>query len=217
MSGGVKKLGDSAKGLAKNPLDPKRYADVGLRTVTAGQVGVDDASRLLLGKKNKGVKDSYAPLDPIQVKALGKFNKMLDINSDQEAKNQITANERQIMAGAADAERFAKDTVAQRGLGGSAAGLSSIINTRRNLGRDISANRAMLPGLKNQLSTQNLLNATQGIQSIFNNRIFKQGTPGGGRQGGLLPLLTAGIGGMMGGAGGAQAGLGIGQAINQTV
>ena len=48
MSKAVKNVANSYKAVAKNPLDPKAYADMGLRTATGGMIGTDT---LGIGKK----------------------------------------------------------------------------------------------------------------------------------------------------------------------
>lgn len=215
MGGSVKKVSNSFKNVAKNPLDPKAYADMGLTTVTGGMMDTGGLSNLLMGKKAKGTKDSYVPLDATQTRALGQYNSLLGQKTDQMAKNAIAGQENQIRANAQDAERKASQLVAQRGLGNSSVGLNAMINTTRNMGDQLGAARAKLPGLQYDMKVNNLNTATNGIQNILTNRIFKQGTGSTGRQGGLLPLIGGGLGAAFGGAAGAQVGMGMGQAATQ--
>lgn len=170
---------------------------------------------LLMGKKDKGTPDSYVPLDATQVRALGKYNNLLEQDTDAMAKNMVTRQEGQVRAGAADAERKAKELVAQRGLGNSSVGLNAILGANRDTGEKLNAVRAQLPQMQYDLKTRNLDTATGGIQNILTNRIFKQGREGGGRTGGLMPLLGAGIGGALGGPAGAQVGMSAGQYATQ--
>lgn len=181
--------------------------------------GIGGLKDVLLGRKDKGVADRYLALDPLQKDALGKYGDQLNVNTDQMAKNAVAGQERMIQTGAADAERNASKLIAQRGLGNSSVGLNALINTQRNTGDQINNVRAQLPGMQYDMKTKNLDNATSGIQNILNNRMFIQGRQGGGRTGGLAPLIGAGLGAAMappgGQAAGAQMGMGLGNAFTQ--
>jgi hypothetical protein len=170
---------------------------------------------LLMGKKDKGTPDSYVPLHAAQEKALGKYTGLLDTNTDSLASAAVAKQEEMVRAGAQDSERQARDLVAQRGLGNSSVGLNAILGASRDMGDKIGAVRASLPAMKYQMNVDNLNSASAGIGNILKNRIFKQGREGGGRTGGLMPLLGAGIGGLLGGPGGATAGMSAGQYVTQ--
>lgn len=175
--------------------------------------GITDA---LLGKKQKATSDGYMALDPLQQKALGKYGELLNKNTDGIANEMVTRQENQIRQNAADAERKATQLTAQRGLGNSSVGLNAIVNSTRNMGDQIGAVRAQLPGLKYNLQNENLNTASRGIQSFLakDKREMVYGNPGG-RSGGLAPLLGTGLGYAYGGAGGARVGGGIGNMLTQ--
>ena len=198
-------MGKSAKGIVSKPLD------------YGGNYGgmLGGAKDLLFGKKDKGTAGGYMALEGSQKKALGQYEKLLDTNTDQLAKTMAVNQEKQIRAGAQDAERRASQLVAQRGLGGSAVGLNAMVNASRGMGDKIGAVRAQLPGMQYDLRNKNLDNATRGIQNILTNRVYQQGTPGGGRSGGLAPILGMGLGAAFGGPAGAQIGGGLGSALTQ--
>jgi hypothetical protein len=203
-------MGGSIKSVAK--------AVPGVTSLAAGGDGwgaMKPAKDILLGKKGKATKDSYTQLDPLQQKALGQYGSILDNNTDQVAENAIAGQENQIRASGADAQRNAQDLVAQRGLGNSSVGLNAIINSNKNMGDQIGAARAMLPGLRQEMKLNNLNGATNGINSILNTRMFKQGQAAGPRTGGLAPLLGAGLGAAFGGPAGASVGMGVGNAMTQ--
>lgn len=183
-----------------------------LGSVSSGATGL---GKLIFGKKDPGIADRFIPLDPIQEKALGQYGNMLNTNTDGLAGKMIADQERMIRTGAQDAVRKTNQLMAQRGLKNSSLGLGAITGITRDMGDKIGEVRSRLPGLQYDLKTQNLNNATNGLQNILNSRTFIQGTPGGQRTGGLAPLIGAGIGGAYGGAGGAQAGLGIGKVLTQ--
>jgi hypothetical protein len=68
MSKQVKSIGNAFKSVAKNPFNPKNYADVGLRTVTGGMVGTDTvagaAGYAKKGSMGGGVDASGKPIRP---------------------------------------------------------------------------------------------------------------------------------------------------------
>lgn len=65
MSKAVKNVANSYKAVAKNPLDPKAYANMGLNTVTAGFVGTDGIG-LDRGAKPAGFGDSALKGAPVR-------------------------------------------------------------------------------------------------------------------------------------------------------
>jgi hypothetical protein len=199
MGGSVKKIGGYAKQVP------------GVTSLAAGGNGLG----ILGGKQQAAVGDSYTPLDPSQVKAIGKYNTMMDTDTDALARSSINEQEKQIRSNTEDMERKAGQMVNQRGLGSTSVGLNAILNTSRNTADKISDTRAKLPGLQYDMKMSNLNNSTNGINSILNTRLFKQGTPAGAKQGGLLPILGMGLGAAYGGPAGAGMGYGAGNALNQ--
>jgi hypothetical protein len=187
----------------------------GVTSLVAGGNGLGAASDLLLGKKSDAVKDSYTPLDPLQTKAINQYGQLMSQDMSQIAKNRVAGQENQIRASGMDTERNAKQLIAQRGLGNSSVGLNAIINSNRDMGDRLNANRATLPGLQYDMKVANLNNTSAGINNILNTRMFKQGQAGGVRQGGLAPLLGMGLGAAFGGPGGASVGGGLGSALTQ--
>lgn len=202
----IKKAAGPVGGIVGATMDPLNMS---------GEGGLGGLGDLLMGKKDKGTPDSYVPLDPLQMKVLGKYNQMLDTDTDGIAQNMVTQQENQVRSMAGDTERKARDLVAQRGLGDSSVGLNAILGANRDTGEKINAVRSQLPTLQYDLKSKNLGTAAGGIQNIFANRIFKQGREGGGRTGGLMPLVGAGIGGLLGGPGGAMVGMQAGQYATQ--
>lgn len=190
-------------------------------SLLAGGKGKD----LLLGKRDPGTAGQHLDLDPSlkrvtdearaqQSRIIKGFGDLLG-SGDQMARNQINLQERFARRGVEDAQRQAQRFVAQRGLGNSSIGLSALMAPQRGLGERLEEIRASLPML--QLS--NLSSISGGINAILGaqgaQRAYIPGQASMGRQGGLAPLLGAGIGGMLGGPAGATAGLGIGQAATQ--
>lgn len=172
--------------------------------------GVKDA---VFGKKDPGVKDKFTELHPEQQHALNDYAGLRRTNTDNLAESSVAMEENGLRASSKDAEMQAHDLVAQRGLGNSSVGLNAILSQTRNLGDQIAAARARLPLMKYDLKTQNLNNATRGIQDILNSRTFIQGRESTGRGGGLLGVAMTGAGAYYGGPGGAQAGAGMGKSI----
>lgn len=177
-----------------------------------------------LGKKDPGTPDEVIDLgDPtgraFQNQAIGKFGGMIEQDFGQMAENQSVNLENQARAGANDQEIRARQMVAQRGLGGTSLGLSAILNQKAGLSDQIGAIRANKPMLENQMTRENLQLASGGINQILNeqgqSKVLKMGQASKGRQGGLMPLIGAGVGAYLGGPAGAQAGMSIGQATTQ--
>jgi hypothetical protein len=242
MGGSVKNVTSSVSNIAKNPTSVKAWADGAVTQGSFGLVnGTDALGNMLLGQKNPGTPDSYVPLDPLQQKALDQYGKILDTNTDQLAQDAANSQlagisrgaafgENQARQGVMDTQRQAQDMVRQRGLGNSSVGLNAILSQNRGLANqigDIRANansqveqiNAGMPLNKYNMRLQNLGAASGGINDILNTRIFKQGQQGGGRTGGLAPLIGAGAGALLAPPGqqaaGAQLGVGLGQYATQ--
>lgn len=224
-----------APGIGKDSR-AKEVAAIGLVPSTGGAslLATSDGKKLLSsfknifggGKSGNGSPDGFLPLDPLQEKALGLYGKQLDKYSEldpaQMARTEIAQRENQILAGANDQERQAKDLVSQRGLNQSSVGLNAILGAKRDLNDRIIQSRSMLPLLQNQYQNEqiNRLNSiSSGIGDILNNRIYKQGQAQQ-KPNYLAPFLGVGgaaLGGILGGAPGAaigyQAGTGTGTAL----
>lgn len=173
----------------------------------------------LLGKKDPGEAASLIDTASPEAAAatregLLQYKDMLGKSGDI-AKTQISQMEQQARQNVADQALRAQQLVAQRGLGRTASGIGSILGVNRGLGEQLGNIRAS----ENQLKLQNLGGISSGIASLMgaqqSGKIYNQGRASMGRQGGLAPLLGAGVGAFFGGPGGAQAGLGVGQAATQ--
>lgn len=211
MGGSVKKafsggIGGAIKGAVLGPMGATTLGGLG----AAKSSGVSD---LLFGKEAKAQKSGYLPLDQTQVKALGKYNTLMDTDTKNLAEGQVNRNEAAIRTGGDDATRQAQSLVAQRGLGNSSVGINAILNQKRDMGEKIASNRALLPSLQYDMNLKNLNASTDGIQSILGSRIYQQGNPGGQKQGGIAGLLGAGAGALYGGPQGAMAGYSLGNSI----
>lgn len=178
----------------------------------------------LLGEKTPSTPDEVIDLaDPrgrqFQSALIDKFGAEALTDSGQVARSQIAAQEAQALQNVKDQEMRARQLVAQRGMGRTASGISTILNQSRDIGDQVARIRAQQPGLERQLRQENLGFGSSGINQILNeqgqSKILKTGQQAGPRTGGLLPLVTAGIGGLLGGAPGAQVGLGVGQYATQ--
>lgn len=142
----------------------------------------------------------------LQDQLLGKFGQGIGTDTSQIAKNQITAQENQIMQNAADQRTRAEQLVAQRGLGRTASGIGAILNQQRGVADQIGAVRSQLPGLQEQMRQQNLNFASSGINQILNeqgqSKVLKMGQAARPSNGGLLaaaaPIAGSILGGMAG-------------------
>lgn len=210
-------------------------ADVGLQVATLGTVGFEDGKfkkgiildkgeDLLLGKKDPGKADETIDMNTpegyaVQQRLIDRYADLANQSPDQIAANMSQQRERQILQNVKDNEMRTRQLVAQRGLGGSSVGLGQILGQQRKAAEDIAAVRANQPILQRQLGIENLNAATGGINQILGlqaqNKILKLGREGGQRQGGLAPLIGAGIGGYLGGPAGAQVGMQAGQYASQ--
>jgi hypothetical protein len=194
---------------------------------TVGKVGtlgmVGNTSEMLLGKEDQGTADRRLSLDPslravtekgrgLQQQALDQYESLLKKDLGGSA---MASMERQARAGIEDQSRLANKMIAQRGMQGTAAGLTAAMAPQKELGEKLEALRANEGTIRsNALGAAsggiNAILGAQGAQSTY-----VMGQAGGGRKGGLAPLLGGVAGGIMGGAGGAQAGMGMGQVATQ--
>lgn len=184
----------------------------------------------LLGKKSEGSPEKYSQLNPEQLNALGLYNEGLNnlknFNPEEQARVSILNQERMAQSGVADAERQARDLVAQRGLNKSAAGISAILGVGRGYNDKIQAIRAQQPLMQQQLEGERLNrlgSLSGGINAIYDTRMYTPAVAGGVRSGGILgPLLGAAgtaagayFGGPMGAAAGSQMGSALGSGFSQ--
>jgi hypothetical protein len=181
------------------------------------------AGGLLFGKKQTQAADPIAgqlfatqeAASKAQQSGLGALTKRFGEDPGNLVRSRIAAEERQLQGGKEDVVRRAQALVAQRGLGNTSAGLSAILGAEGDINRQIAATRARAPLLVDELKRQriqDLLGAGTGVvgsqQLPVNLRAQTARGPG------LAPLLGAGIGGLLGGPGGASAGLGVGKSLS---
>jgi hypothetical protein len=186
--------------------------------------GIDAIGDTLLGKKDPGQAAQTIDLNSaqgtdIQNTLLNQLSSVGSKDYGRIAQNQTDQQENQARQGVADSEMIARQNVAQRGLGNTSMGLNAINGANQNLGSKIGEIRAGKLGLENQMQQQGLGLATHGVNAILgqqaNAKIYSPAVASKGRQGGLMPLIGAGVGGYFGGAEGAKMGMGIGQAATQ--
>jgi hypothetical protein len=168
----------------------------------------------LLGKKTPGTPDEVIDLaDPegrrLQSELLAQYGNQINQDTSGIAQQQITAQENQLLQNAKDQEMRAQQLVAQRGLGRTASGIGAILNQQRGLSDQVSAVRAQLPGLQQQMKQQQLGFATGGINQILNeqgqSKVLKLGQQAQPRSGGLLAAALPIAGQVLGGMAGAGA------------
>jgi hypothetical protein len=113
-----------------------------------------------------------------------------------------------------DATRRTRQLIAQRGMGGSSIGLGQEVNQKRSLMETLGLNSASREGRIRDMSIGNAQGRVNAGNSLWNLKASQgpiQMTDVKYRTGGLAGLIGAGVGGYLGGAQGAQAGMGIGQ------
>jgi len=154
-----------------------------------------------------------------QEQLIAQYSKGIGADMSGIAQQQSAAQENQIMQNAADQTMRAEQLVAQRGLGRTASGIGAILNQQKGVNDLISANRAALPGLQEQLRRDSLNFATGGINQILGEQGQSKALKFGEvatRSGGLAPLVGAAVGGKLGGAEGAKVGLSAGQYLQNS-
>jgi hypothetical protein len=200
------KITKSVKNITKNPLDLRSYGDLGLSTVTLGQVdtnGINGAGSFedaLYGKKTKTEADDIAKLVKAgQLQGMREFNSALNTPAEDIVRTQAEQSKKGILQSAEDARRNAQRLMAQRGLSGSSLGLAQNRSIDMQAGKDIATINANLPG---QIREQKLMDAkeriSQGGLGASNPIQWNTVT---GRGGGLLDLAgkLAPIAGMVAG------------------
>lgn len=122
--------------------------------------------------------------------------------------------------GGADKEMQARDLIAQRGLGGTQTGLSTILNARDSGVERKNEIMSNLPQLTEGFRAQRLnklFSLSQGVNQMLGATGAEApvitGTPGTGRSGGLLAMSLGGAGAAFGAAKGGPAGAAAGYQI----
>lgn len=141
---------------------------------------------------------------------LNDLNKNFYENPQGHIQSQIGLENKMLRASSGDSSKRLSQLISQRGMGSSSIGLGEQINQEQSLNDRIALNNASgssrLKDLLNEKmnSGTNLWNvkASQGPVQMQD---IKQ------KQGGIAPLLGAGVGAAFGGPAGAQVGMGLGQ------
>lgn len=201
----------------------KNLAVGGIYNAASGGKLMKGGKDLLFGKKDPGSPDRMLELDPslkkvvdqgreLQSKALSRFGSLLDKDMTGV---QTSLAEKQIRQNMQDQQKRAQQLVSRSGLGSSSLGLRAMMEPTRGVQDKLTELRASQP----LMQLQNLQNISGGVNSILGTpgaqRALIQGRESMGRQGGLAPLIGAGLGGLLGGPAGAQVGMGLGQASTQ--
>lgn len=228
------KFKKSVSKIGKNPFDAKNYLDLGLQTVTAGQVDTDGINGMgswedsLFGKKEGGVKaDPIAKMiKATQAKGLSELNSALNTSGADIVKTQAESTKKGVLTAAQDARRNAQERMARTGLKNTS--LSTALNRSLDTAttKDINTINAGIPGAirEQQIQDANTRINAGGLANAGN--IIHRSTPGQ-RSGGILgiasalaPLAGTAIGAMAGGPAGAavgsQVGSGVSTAYNRT-
>lgn len=138
------------------------------------------------------------------------LNKFFYSNPQDSVNAQIDSENKMLRSSSQDAIRKTRDMVAQRGMGNSSIGLGEEINQGRVLSDKLALNKAtgldrIRSLLNEQMNTGSQLFNVKSSQGPIQMQDVKYKT------GGIAPLLGAGVGGYLGGASGAQVGMGLGQ------
>lgn len=185
---------------------------------------VNSVKNVVLGKNDPGQAAQTVDMRTDQEKALqnqltGKFGELANRDTSGLANAQIAAQENAARQSAEDQRMKAAQMVAQRGLGGTSIGLSALNAPTANLASQLGTIRAGRTLLEDQLKTQGLNQAAQGLSGMMaarsGSQIYQPAVASQGRQGGLAPLLGGAIGAKLGGAEGAKIGMGLGQAATK--
>lgn len=200
------------------------------------------AKDLLFGKKDKGTDPSVlkGPKEQRQkltrarqgqTRAANLFGDNLSELKDgreneRDVRNQIQREKSLFAQKAKDDEMRARDLVARRGMGNSAAGLRTILNADENARSAMVQRQSAIPSEVRARRLDEILKNTQGLNSIIgattdHGWVHKQGTPGKGRGGGLFDIAaTAGgaaLGYSLGGPMGASIGANLGRSTAGTM
>lgn len=167
------------------------------------QVGPDPEAATLKAYKMRGLKLIRQQMEAERKAPSGEA--LARLTNAQQLKGIKTARE--------DASRRLNDIIAQRGLRGTSAGLTQQVGLSRKFAENAGNIRASLPAMiaQRQAEKRQRVAGLAGALTQQTGQIpLRFGTE---RQGGLAPLIGAGIGGIMGGPGGAQIGGGIGSGL----
>lgn len=226
-----KKIKKTVGGIASDPTNFQNYADLGLQSLTLGQVDTDGVNGLgsfsdvLLGKKSKDIKpdDIANQIRATQSRGLADLNNTLNTPADKIVREQVAREKQGVLSAAQDARRNAQRTMAQRGLAGTSLGLNINRSIDQDATKAVGAIDAKTPGA---IRNQSLQDAVMRIQAGgINQNGINFHTIEGQRSGGLLgiagalaPIAGTVAGAMMGGPAGAgmgaKAGLHGGQAVD---
>lgn len=201
------KIKKTVSGIAKNPTNFKNYADLGLQTVTMGQVdtngvnGMGSFDDILLGKKSKDIQPDQVAnmIRASQMKGIGELNSALDTPSENIVREQAAQEKKGLLSSAQDARRNAQTLMARNGLKGSSLSLATDRSILQNTAKGTASIDAQLPGM---IRNQKLKDATTRIGAgNVNQNGMNFNTIEGSRSGGALgiasalaPLLGAGAG-----------------------
>ena len=221
------KVKKSLSGITKNPFDLKNYADIGLQSISFGQIDTDGINGMgsfndaLLGKKAKDIKpdDIANQIRATQSKGISELNAALDTPSENIVKEQMDRQKKGVIAGVLDQRRAAQRSMARSGLSGSSLGVTADKTIARDATNSLAAIDAATPGA---IRNQKISDATTRIGAgNVNQNGMNFHTIEGQRSGGLLGIasqlapIAGTIGGMMaGGPAGAAAGGSIGSAMS---
>lgn len=201
------KVKKTVKSIAKNPTNLRNYGDLGLETLTLGQVdthgvnGVGSLQDILLGKKKEDIKPDEITglIRNTQAKGINDLNSALDTPAESIVRQGAETQKKSILTQAQDARRNAQRLFAQRGLSGTSLGLAADRSIARETDKDIASVNASLPG---QIRDQKLRDASTriGVGGVNMNGMNFNSIEGQ-RDGGILgyasalaPLFGAGAG-----------------------
>lgn len=142
--------------------------------------------------------------------AANELNDKIYGNPEDYVQNQIGLENKMLRTSTADTDRSLSKIIAQRGMGNSSIGLGQQVNQQKQLSDQIAMNNASSGSrlkdlLNDQMQTGNTLFGVKASQGPVQMQDIKQ------KQGGIMPLVGAGVGAYLGGAKGAQVGMGLGQ------
>lgn len=197
--GVLSRLKKTAKGIVSKPTDWRNYADLGIQTVTGGQVDTRGVNNPLTGKSVGGIEDllmgkKAADINPdaiadqiraTQSQGIGELNAALDSTSGEALVNQQAALAKKgVLAGAQDARRNAQRSMAQHGILNSSLGLAANRAIDKDVSSQTNAINAALPG---QIRQQKLQDAQTRIDvGGVNQNGMNFNTIEGARSGGIL-------------------------------
>lgn len=148
------------------------------------------------------------------------LNKVYSQNPNKLVNNQIALENRLARGAADDAIMRTRQLVAARGMGNSSIGLGSEINQNRQFNNQLAMNNASALGRIRDMSIENGQGRMATGSALFNTKLQGQQNLQmqniTRRTGGIAGLVGAGAGAYFGGPQGAQAGLAMGQALQNS-